>query len=86
MAKSASGGCKIEELLLSGRRKEAWDHLARWYLQVRVKQAHPTREGLDEVSADRVEIYKCLPPEVLWVPLLVQPLDVNDSIPSEAEI
>ena len=53
---------------------------------MRGKRAHPTREGLDLVSVDRAEIYRCWPPVRLQVPILVQPLAVNDYIPSEAEI
>ena len=38
------------------------------------------------MSADRAELYRCRPPEGLWVPLLLQPSVVSDDIPSEAEI
>ena len=71
----------IEGLLEAGRGKEAWDHLSRWYQQVRGKQTHPTREGLDQGSADRAELYMCRPPAILQVPILVQPPAVNDDIP-----
>ena len=53
---------------------------------MRVKQAHPTREGLDQVSEDRAELYRCIPPARLWVPILVHPSVVNDDIPEEADI
>ena len=53
---------------------------------MREKQAHPTKEGLDQVSADREELYICCPPERLWVPILVQPSEVNDEIPQEEDI
>ena len=53
---------------------------------MRGKQAHPTREGLDQVSADRAELYRCHPQSRLWVPILVQPLAVNDDILEEADI
>ena len=38
------------------------------------------------MSVDRAEIYICYPPERLRVPILVQPLVVNDGIPEEADI
>ena len=57
-----------------------------WYQQVRGRQAHPTREGLYQVSADRADLYICWTPEGLRAPLLVHPEDINYDIPSEADI
>ena len=51
MADSNIGG-----LLEASRFKELWYHLALWYLQARGKQAQPTREGLEQELADRVEL------------------------------
>ena len=79
-------GANIEGLLEAGRFKEAWDHLAWWYRQLRGRQSHPTREGLDQVPEDRADIYIFQAPELLRVSLLVQPEAVNDDIPAEAEI
>ena len=79
-------GANIAGILEAGRVKEAWDHLVGWYRKVRGRQAHPTREGLVQVSADRAEIYIYWTSEGLRVPLLVQPAAVNDDIPAEAEI
>ena len=79
-------GANIDRLLEAGRVKEYWYNLVRWYPQVRGRQDHPTREGLDQVSVDREELYRCRLPEGLQVPLLVQPLAVNNDIPTEAEI
>ena len=53
---------------------------------MRGEQAHPTRDGLDQVSADREELYRCQPPAILRFPILVQLSAVNDDIPEEAEI
>ena len=47
------------------------------------KQAHPTREGLYQMSADRAEIYRCRPPDRIQVPILVHLPAVNDEIPAE---
>ena len=46
-------GISIECFLETGRVKEAWDHLAPWYLQVQGNHAHPTREGLDQYLEER---------------------------------
>ena len=35
---------------------------------------------------ERVELYRCRPPEGLQVPLLVQKSDIEDDIPTEAEV
>ena len=66
-------GSNIEELMESGRVKEDWYHLAWWYHQVRGIQTPATRELLDQVSEDRVDLYRCRPPEGPWFPLLVRP-------------
>ena len=76
-------GANIEELLESGRVKEAWYQLARWYGQVRGIQPPLTRDGLEQVLAESTELYRCRPPEGLWVPLLVWPAELNDDIPLE---
>ena len=64
-------GKNIEGFLEEVRVKEAWYHLTRWYCQIRGKQSHPTREGLDQDSADRAELYRCWPLARLRVPILV---------------
>ena len=79
-------GANVEELLEAVRVNEYWGHLAWWYRQVRGKQTHPNREGLDQVSEDMADLYRCRLPEGLQVLLLVQPEVVNDNIPEEAEI
>ena len=44
----------------------------------------PATEDLDEITAERADLYRCMPPEVLKVPLLVRKADINDRIPTEA--
>ena len=53
---------------------------------MRGKQSHPNREGLDQESAERAELYRLWPPARLQVPILVHSAAVNDEIPEEAEI
>ena len=53
---------------------------------MRGKQSHPTREGLDQVSEDRADIYRYRQLARLRVPIQVQPSSVNDDIPAEVEI
>ena len=49
-------------------------------------QVHPTREGLDQDSAVMAELYRCRTPARLKVPILVHPEEVNDELPTEAEV
>ena len=38
------------------------------------------------MSAERTNLNICRPPEGLWVPFLVQTLEVNDDIPVDVDI
>ena len=76
----------MEELLEEGRVKEVWDNRAQWYHQVRGINPPTTRYVLDQVSAERADIYRCRPTEGLQVPLLVRQFDIEYGIPTEAEV
>ena len=65
---------------------EAWDLISRWYQQVKVPQPPLSMEALDQVSMKRAELYICIPPEGLQVPFLVQLVDIEDDVPTKAEI
>ena len=67
-------------MLEAGKFKEAWYHFARWYRQSQGKQDHPTREGLDQESVDREELYICRPPARIKNPIFLQPEAVIDDI------
>ena len=43
-------------------------------------------EVLDQESEDRAELYRCRPLVRIKVPILVQPVAVNNDIPAEEEI
>ena len=73
-------------MMEADRVKDVWYHLAWWYCCVRVKHAHPTREGLDQDLAVRSELYRFRPPTRLKVTILVQQTEVNDDVPTEAEV
>ena len=53
---------------------------------MRGKDPYSTREALYQVAMERAEFYKCSPPEGLWAALMVQPEEVDDGTPLEAEI
>ena len=68
----------------SGKVREAWSRISRWYRQSRGVQDPPTTKALDEVTVEREGLYKCRPPEGLRVPLLMRKSDIEDVIPTEA--
>ena len=70
----------------SGKVREAWSRISRWYRQSRGVQDPPTTKALDEVTVERVELYRHRPPEGLRVPLLVRHMDIKDGIPTKAEV
>ena len=70
----------------SGQIQEAWDRISRWYRQATGRQAPPYMKGLDQVTMERAELYRCRLLEGLCLPLLVGPAEVDDGITSEAEI
>ena len=70
----------------AGKVREALTHISRWYKQARGAHAPSTTDDIDKVTAERAEIYRCRPPDVLKVPLLVQKEDIKDIIPTEAEV
>ena len=69
-----------------GKVQEAWTYISWWYRQARGAQAPPTTEEVDEVTVERVELYRCRLPEGLKVPLLVRKVEIKDSIPTESEV
>ena len=64
-------GSDIEGLMANVRVKEVWDHLVMWYYNTQGKKAQPIREGLDQDSEVREELYRCQPPARIKVPVLV---------------
>ena len=62
----------MESLMETCKVQEAWVRISRWYRQGRGAQSPPATEALDEVSTDRADIYRCRPPKVLRVPILVR--------------
>ena len=76
----------IEGLMEAGMVKELWDHLTQWYCQEWGEYAHITREGLNQESAVRAELYRCRPPARLKNPILVHPAAVNDDVLTKAEV
>ena len=81
-------GEEMEKLLGSNLplHQEAWNPLKGWY-QAAVNRAPPSAQvNLERITAERVDLYKYVPPP--WENTLVSfdPLPVDDSVPTEDEI
>ena len=76
----------IEALMEGDQMQEACYQISHWYRQDRGIQVPPSREGLETISTKWAEMYRCRPPEGLWVPVLVGSAMVADSIPGAAKI
>ena len=50
------------------------------YIEV-VHKGTPLREHLDQIAMERVELYRCRPPEGLHVPIMVTAAAVDGRIP-----
>ena len=70
----------------SDKVREAWVRILWCYIQERGAHDPPTMEALDEVLTESAELYRCTPPDGLWVTLLVQQSDIEYCIPTEAEV
>ena len=70
----------------AGEVLEAWTQISQWYRQGREAHAPQTKDELDEVTEERVELYRSRPLEGLKVPLLVQKADIEDRKPTVAEV
>ena len=79
-------GEAIETLLAIYQNQETWKRIAIWYRQVPRGQAPPSREHLDCIAIERLELYMLIPPEGLQMPILVTPAEVEDVFPEETDI
>ena len=52
-------GATIEAIMESGKVKKAWDRISWWYHKATGRQLPPCREVLDQVTTERVELYRC---------------------------
>jgi exonuclease III len=79
-------GASIEELLCRGKVRGAWSTLKAWYKHASGRTSHPSKKDLKILQTDYGELLANKPPAGEPIPILVSPFDVDDSIPSEAEI
>ena len=66
--------------------KEACYRLQRWYKAAVDRAPPPARAMLKRVTAERVTLYSWIPPPGNTIPVTMEPLAVEDGVPTEAEI
>ena len=83
--RAATAGAVAEAELDRGRIKKAWDLIRRWFIKAEDRMLPPSREDLEKVTNNRIELYsKSLPPDRL--PILVAPFGIDDVVPEPDKI
>ena len=79
-------GNAIEAALASKDVKAAWDKVKAWYRVAENRPPKPSREELSKVTEEYANLYTRSTPPGEPIPVLVDPFDVSDEVPSEDEI
>ena len=67
-------------------RQESWHRITRWYRATVNRSPPPARVTLERITAERVELYSYVPPPGENIPISVEPLPVDELVPTEEEI
>lgn len=84
--RAEEAGEAIEAALLGGEIQAAWDRFKSWYRQASDRPSPPSRMDLRAVTQERIDLYTREPPPGEAIPILVEPSNVPDEIPSDEEI
>ena len=66
--------------------QEAWHRLQGWYKATADRPPPPARATLRRVTAEREKLYSRVPPPGDTIPVTIEPFEVEDGVPSEAEV
>ena len=66
--------------------QKAWHRLKGWYRAAVDRAPSPDPATLKRIMAERVDLYRYVPPLGANIPIYVEPLPVEDSVPTEDEI
>ena len=66
--------------------REAWHRIKGWYKAAFDRAPPPARVTLERITAERVDLYRCVPPPGTNTPISVQPFPLEDSVPTEDKI
>ena len=65
---------------------EAWHRMKGWYWAAVDRAPPPAQVTLERITAERVDLYRYVSPPGGNIPVSVEPLPVDDSVPTEDEI
>ena len=66
--------------------REAWHRIKVWYKAAFGRAPPPAWVALQQITAERAELYIHVPPPGTNISISVQPFLVDDSVPTEEEI
>ena len=66
--------------------RESWQRLKGWYKAAVDRAPPPAQATLERIMVERVDIYSYVPSPGKNIPISVQPVPVDDSVPREDEI
>ena len=66
--------------------QESWHRIKGWYKVTFGRSPPPARVTLEWITAERVELYSYVPPPGTNIPISMQPVPVDESVPTENKI
>ena len=86
--RTEEAGAAVEELMKAEPplTQEAWHRLQGWYTATVDRPPPPARAMLRRVTAEREKLYSRVPPPGDTIPVTIDPFEVEDGVPSEAEV
>ncbi len=66
--------------------KEAWRSIKGWYRSVEDHPPKPNYQRMETPSQEQINLYTAEPPPGAPISINVNPLDVNEDIPTDGEI
>ena len=84
--RAARAGADIEAALTAGKLQDSWKMMQAWYREASDRPQLPSRGDLAAVTLERQDLYSRRTPPGDPIPVLVEPFDVVDTVPSEEEI
>ena len=86
--RTEEAGAAVEALMKADPplTQEAWHRLQGWYKATADRPPPPARATLRRVTAEQEQLYSREPPPGDTIPVTIDPFEVEDGIPSKAEV
>ena len=81
-----AAGANIEAALIVHDVQRAWDHAKAWYRQAEGRPPKPSREDLNIITRERVDLYRQRNSPGDPIPVIIDPFVIPDEPPSEVEL